>query len=152
MPTDRAYGVIPVHRSEDGELSVLLVAKRDPTTGEKWWGFPKGHAEAGEGPRAAALRELKEEAGLIPDVLGDTEYNDRYVVLNDGIHKDKTITYIVGRVSDTDVVIDRTEIDEYRWAPPDLVDHILTRDSTKAMYCLAQHEVETLGNAGSVSS
>src|ERR1700712_4820957 len=28
------------------------------------WGFPKGHVESGEGPEAAAVREVSEETGL----------------------------------------------------------------------------------------
>lgn len=33
----------------------------------KHWDFPKGHLEAGEDDRTAALRELREETGLDPD-------------------------------------------------------------------------------------
>ena len=31
---------------------------------EGWYGFPKGHMEAGEGERETALREIREEVGL----------------------------------------------------------------------------------------
>jgi 8-oxo-dGTP pyrophosphatase MutT (NUDIX family) len=29
------------------------------------WGFPKGHIESGEDPESAALREVREETGLV---------------------------------------------------------------------------------------
>lgn len=42
------------------------------------WGFPKGHIEAGESSREAALRECREETGLdglrIIDELGTTDW------------------------------------------------------------------------------
>jgi 8-oxo-dGTP pyrophosphatase MutT (NUDIX family) len=35
----------------------------------RYWGFPKGHVEAGESPEQAALREISEECGLPPESL-----------------------------------------------------------------------------------
>lgn len=48
-----------VVRLDEGEPLFLLI--RDSY---KNWGFPKGHLEPGETPRAAALREVSEETGL----------------------------------------------------------------------------------------
>ncbi|HKW49585.1 MAG TPA: NUDIX domain-containing protein [Gemmatimonadaceae bacterium] len=45
---------------------LLITAKRDP----KNWIFPKGHIEPGESPEAAAVRETREEAGVLGHVLG----------------------------------------------------------------------------------
>jgi 8-oxo-dGTP pyrophosphatase MutT (NUDIX family) len=44
---------------------------------EKWWGFPKGHLEAGESTEEAAIREVEEETGIkaeITDKLGQSKY------------------------------------------------------------------------------
>jgi bis(5'-nucleosidyl)-tetraphosphatase len=61
----RQAGGIVVRKSRDG-LSVLLVrAKRDPTL----WIFPKGHIERGETSEDAALRETREEAGIVGDLV-----------------------------------------------------------------------------------
>jgi 8-oxo-dGTP pyrophosphatase MutT (NUDIX family) len=49
-----------VFRMDAGQPLYLLI--RDSY---KNWGFPKGHVEPGEQPEAAALREVKEETGLI---------------------------------------------------------------------------------------
>ena len=48
-----------VFRIDAGQPLFLLI--RDSY---KNWGFPKGHIETGEQPEAAALREVREEAGL----------------------------------------------------------------------------------------
>lgn len=50
-----------------GRVSVLLVSsKKEPGN----WIFPKGHVEAGETAREAALRETEEEAGVTGELLG----------------------------------------------------------------------------------
>jgi bis(5'-nucleosidyl)-tetraphosphatase len=55
-----------VVRTDAAGLSVLLVrAKRDPTI----WIFPKGHIERGETAEDAALRETREEAGIVGDLV-----------------------------------------------------------------------------------
>lgn len=55
-----------VIRSVGGRLEYLLVASSD---GENWV-LPKGHIEPGELPEETAVRELKEEAGVVGDILG----------------------------------------------------------------------------------
>jgi len=66
MPTIRQAGSIVV-RLDGKEPQVLLVtAKRNP----KNWIFPKGHIEKGETPEAAALRETREEAGVLGKLIG----------------------------------------------------------------------------------
>lgn len=50
-----------VVRTTDGELEYLLVAASD---NPDVWVLPKGHIEKGETPEAAAVREVREEAGV----------------------------------------------------------------------------------------
>jgi 8-oxo-dGTP pyrophosphatase MutT (NUDIX family) len=58
-----AGGVI-FRREGDGAY-VLLIRDR-----YRHWGFPKGHLEGSETPADAALREVREETGLLDLVLG----------------------------------------------------------------------------------
>jgi len=66
MPLIRQSGAIVV-RLDGSEPQVLLVtAKRNPRN----WIFPKGHIEKGESAEAAALREAREEAGVVGKLIG----------------------------------------------------------------------------------
>jgi 8-oxo-dGTP pyrophosphatase MutT (NUDIX family) len=66
LPIIHQSGAIVV-RLDGKEPQVLLVtAKRNPRN----WIFPKGHIEKGETPEAAALRETKEEAGVVGKLIG----------------------------------------------------------------------------------
>jgi 8-oxo-dGTP pyrophosphatase MutT (NUDIX family) len=61
----RQAGSIVV-RLNGKEPEVLLVTgKRNP----KSWIFPKGHIEKGETPEQAALRETREEAGVVGTLI-----------------------------------------------------------------------------------
>lgn len=52
----------------DGSVEYLLVG---PMNGaENTWVFPKGHIEDGEGHGEAALREVREEAGVVARLIG----------------------------------------------------------------------------------
>ncbi len=65
MPLIRQAGSI-VFRLDSKEPQVLLVtARRNPRN----WIFPKGHIEKGETPEEAALRETREEAGVVGDLI-----------------------------------------------------------------------------------
>jgi 8-oxo-dGTP pyrophosphatase MutT (NUDIX family) len=66
VPIIRQAGSIVV-RTDGKEPQVLLVtAKRNPRN----WIFPKGHIEKGETPEQAALRETREEAGVLGKLIG----------------------------------------------------------------------------------
>jgi 8-oxo-dGTP pyrophosphatase MutT (NUDIX family) len=58
-------------------VSVVLVGRRWGDGGPLVWMIPKGHLEAGERMPDAALREVREETGLVATIdqpLGDITY------------------------------------------------------------------------------
>jgi 8-oxo-dGTP pyrophosphatase MutT (NUDIX family) len=66
-------GAVTFRIDAGGPEFLLVRAKKDP----QHWIFPKGHIEPGEDSADTALRELREEAGAIANVvefLGVTEY------------------------------------------------------------------------------
>ncbi len=64
MP-DCSFGTIPF-RMEAGIVRFLLIWE---IYGKGHWDFPKGHREGTETPIQTALRELKEETGLVPNKI-----------------------------------------------------------------------------------
>ncbi len=104
------------------EHGQLLLAH---ATGQKHWDIPKGGAEAGESPCAAALREVQEETGIVLDAqvleeLGRLPYNAR---------KDLHLFRAVLHTRDCDIASCRCtsyfshyatgamtpEVDQFRW-------------------------------------
>jgi 8-oxo-dGTP diphosphatase len=66
MPIIHQSGAIVIRRDRKTIRVLLVTTKRSRAN----WIFPKGHIEKGETPEAAALREVKEEAGVEGKLIG----------------------------------------------------------------------------------
>jgi predicted NUDIX family NTP pyrophosphohydrolase len=70
MAEPRSAGIL-LFRRNGGETEFLLVHPGGPFWARKdagAWSIPKGQIEAGEEPRACAVRELEEELGAAPEI------------------------------------------------------------------------------------
>jgi 8-oxo-dGTP pyrophosphatase MutT (NUDIX family) len=65
MPSIRQGGAIAVRDTAKGTEVLLVRAKKDP----RQWIFPKGHQEKGETLAETAVRELKEEGGVVGEAI-----------------------------------------------------------------------------------
>jgi ADP-ribose pyrophosphatase YjhB (NUDIX family) len=65
MTNNLTHAGAVVFRSSDNRPLYLLVSSSSGAN----WVLPKGHIEPGESPEAAALRELREEAGVMGEIL-----------------------------------------------------------------------------------
>ena len=66
-----------VHRRRGGVVLLALAARRYGEGRLLRWSIPKGHLEPGEGMTDAAVREVREETGLVASIeasLGDVVY------------------------------------------------------------------------------
>jgi 8-oxo-dGTP pyrophosphatase MutT (NUDIX family) len=66
-----------VYRRRAGVSAVVMAARRPARGGDLQWTIPKGHVEPGETTIAAAVREVREETGLVAKIeqpLGDVTY------------------------------------------------------------------------------
>jgi 8-oxo-dGTP diphosphatase len=88
---------------------VLLV---NPTY-KDYWEVPGGMAEVGESPRAAAVREIREELGLDAEVgrLLALDWNPRGYLPDDGI----MLLYLGGPLDDQQIHLDDDELSEWCW-------------------------------------
>lgn len=106
---DFSCGVIPVHRSSQGDR-YLLVRHR-----AGHWAFPKGHPNPGESDVEAARREFEEETGIRDyELLEGVSFEERYRILRTP-PVEKTVRYFVARVADPSVRIQPEEITAFRW-------------------------------------
>lgn len=63
MQVEKSCGAVVFTRA-DGEIRYVLAQNL-----EGYYGFPKGHMEAGETETETALREIREEVGLRPRLI-----------------------------------------------------------------------------------
>jgi len=93
---------------------VVIVPTRRAADGSKVLALPKGHPEQGESAADAALREVREEAGVdarLVEQLGDV----RYWYMREGRRIAKVVSfflleYLSGEVTDHD-----REVEHARW-------------------------------------
>src|SRR5690606_24529811 len=83
-----------------------------------YWGFPKGHKKKKESDEETALRELKEETGIHPHKLyKELLFVERYrIPKKRGSDIMKKVVYFTAEVSDTQVVLQTTELRQYAWS------------------------------------
>jgi ADP-ribose pyrophosphatase YjhB (NUDIX family) len=99
-----------------GTDCIVIVPTRRAANGEQVLALPKGHPEEGESVADAALREVREEAGvetLVREKLGDV----RYWYQREGRKISKTVAfflleYVAGEPDDHD-----HEVEYARWMP-----------------------------------
>lgn len=113
MPKDFAYGIIAVRKEEDKFLFLIV----DSAKG--YWGFPKGHQDAGESERKTALRELYEETGVKDIKLTDKKFICNYIFEYEGEKSDKDVVFFLGFANNDTIDIPKEfshEIKGAKWA------------------------------------
>lgn len=111
---ERSFGIIPF-REEGGSRWYLVLRQ---TAGH--WGFPKGHKEDGETDIAAALREFREETGILDcDIISGFEHVQRYHFERNGKLVEKTVVLFLGRTDRGHPVPQHGETEEFAWLPYD---------------------------------
>jgi 8-oxo-dGTP pyrophosphatase MutT (NUDIX family) len=119
----KSCGVIPYRiREEKREYLVLM-----QTNGS--WSFPKGHMEPGETEIETALRELREETGLM--AVGDPENT---ATLEYPLHpygRKQVVLFLWEVAGETKP--QETEILDYRWVKPEELKNYLHPDTLETV-------------------
>ena len=118
-----------------GDVVVVVPVKR-AADGSRVLGLPKGHCDGDETPEEAALREVREEAGVdaaLVDELGDVEYEyDRR-----GRRVAKRVRFYLLQYRGGDVADHDHEIEDARWIPLEEAVRSLTYDGEREMVARA---------------
>jgi 8-oxo-dGTP pyrophosphatase MutT (NUDIX family) len=112
MATSREFsaGGVVVRDAE----CVVIVPTRRAADGSKVLALPKGHPEQGESAADAALREVREEAGVdarLVEQLGDV----RYWYMRDGRRIAKVVSFFLLEYVSGDVTDHDREVEQARW-------------------------------------
>jgi len=100
-----------VFRPGKDEPLILMIADRQGR-----WSFPKGLVGSGEGPEAAAQREIREETGITGEVrqlLGHSHYFYRRA----GLLVEKTVYFYLVRALSSAITPQLSEVADARWFP-----------------------------------
>ena len=102
-------------RNDDGTIEILLASRRT-RRGDLAWGLAKGGLEEGETNEDAAIREVREETGIVAEIegsLGETKY---FYVWED-VRIRKTVHFFLMRATGGDSDDRDDEMEEIRWFP-----------------------------------
>ena len=102
-------------RNDDGTLEILLASRRT-RRGDLAWGLAKGGIEAGETNEDAALREVREETGIVAEIeepLGET----KYIYVWEDVRIRKTVHFFLMRATGGDPDDRDDEMEEIRSFP-----------------------------------
>ena len=132
MNKEFSAGAVVFKRVGGDILFLVVYSNRN-----KIWGFPKGHIEAGESEKEAALREIKEEAGLEGlSFIEGFEQEVVYVTISKrlpfkGQKIEKHVTYFLCETIGEDIMVDGREITGYRFSDFNDAERLVRFDNLK---------------------
>ena len=112
-----------VYRLVDGRVEIVLCGRPK----ERLWALPKGTPEANETTEETALREVREETGLLVEILdrvGEIRY--RFRDRRDGSPINKVVHHFLMQPVGGDLADHDREFDEVRWYDIHEAERLLT--------------------------
>ncbi len=121
-----------------GNDTRMLLVRRAGAYLHGVWSYVAGHVEAGETGWQAALRELREETGVLPVTLHATSFCEQfYSAQDDGI---ELVPAFVARVADDIAVRLNGEHSAFRWATLDEASGLLPFGSQRDLLAHVRRE------------
>jgi 8-oxo-dGTP pyrophosphatase MutT (NUDIX family) len=111
---------------------VVIVPKRRAAGGARVLALPKGHVDPGESALQAAEREVREEAGVVGELVRELG-KARYWYRRDGQAIGKTVTFYLFTYVEGDLDDHDDEVEEARWIPLSEAQTALSYETERAM-------------------
>lgn len=133
--TERSAGGV-CYRSSGAGPEIALIK-----THEGRWQLPKGWIEDGEAPEAAALREVREEAGLEAEIVAPLDtieywYVSRYDPEPARVHK--FVQFFLARCTGGSTDDHDDEVTEARWLPIEDAARTLSHEDERRIVAAAR--------------
>jgi 8-oxo-dGTP pyrophosphatase MutT (NUDIX family) len=100
----------------DAQEIVVIVPTKRAADGSTVLALPKGHPDGGESPAEAALREVREEAGVEAEIVGSLG-EVRYWYQRGGRRIAKVVEFFMLRYVSGDLDDHDHEVEYARWVP-----------------------------------
>ena len=127
MATEITSGAVVYRRTATG-IEYLLLQSQNPG---HFWGFPKGHVEAGEDLVTAATREIREETSLHLKIDPSFQVATSYDLPNGNLKEMTLYTALVP--TDTEISLQTEEIANAGWFNYQAARQRLTYDNLKSL-------------------
>jgi 8-oxo-dGTP pyrophosphatase MutT (NUDIX family) len=125
-----------------GTDCVVIVPTRRAAGGGKVLALPKGHVDPGETPVQAAAREVREEAGVDTELVGELGAV-RYWYMRNGQRIAKQVDFFLFSYAGGDVADHDHEVEQARWMPLSEAQRQLTYDGERNMAALALSQISS---------
>jgi 8-oxo-dGTP pyrophosphatase MutT (NUDIX family) len=127
-----------------GTDCVVIVPTRRAANGHAVLALPKGHVDPGETPPQAAAREVREEAGVDTELLGELGAV-RYWYMRAGRRIAKQVDFFLFAYRSGDVADHDDEVEHARWMPLAEAVQALTYEGERRMAALALSQIAADG-------
>ncbi|HTN23753.1 MAG TPA: NUDIX domain-containing protein [Solirubrobacteraceae bacterium] len=120
---------------------VVIVPTRRAADGSRVLALPKGHPDGAESAAEAALREVREEAGVVAEVV-ESLGQVKYWYQRGGKRIAKVVEFFLLRYVEGDVADHDHEVEAARWIPAAEAVGTLTYDGERQMVRKALSRLE----------
>jgi 8-oxo-dGTP pyrophosphatase MutT (NUDIX family) len=127
-----------------GADCIVIVPTRRDAAGARVLALPKGHPENGESPADAALREVREEAGVDAEPRGELGAV-RYWYMRKGKRIAKQVDFYLFEYLRGDVADHDDEVEQARWMPLAEAAEALTYEGEREMAARALSRISSDG-------